>query len=220
MTRVAGPAPRLRRPPPPPPLPPESRTVGQLVAESVRIYGQRFWRSLALGLAPAAVTVVGSYVGFRPWLAAVVVAWIVLASASYVGACVLVHGERPPRDVVARAYAAACLAALPIVAGLVWLAPLGLSVPAVVNERLRLRRAFERALELARADYLHALGSIATLVVVVFLTQVLLTAVLHGASEQSVHVSAFLANLVLQPILFLGAALLYQDQAARARARK
>jgi hypothetical protein len=72
-----------------------------------------------------------------------------------------------------------------------------------------------RGLDLARADYVHALGSLATLLLVVFLTQVLLTALLHGASKQSVHISAFLASLVLQPILFLGAALLYDDQAAR-----
>ena len=30
----------------PPPLPPETRTVGQLVAESIRLYGARFWPSL------------------------------------------------------------------------------------------------------------------------------------------------------------------------------
>ena len=38
------------REPLPPPLPPETRTVGQLVAESIRLYGRRFWPSLALGL--------------------------------------------------------------------------------------------------------------------------------------------------------------------------
>jgi hypothetical protein len=27
----------------PPPLPPETRTVGQLVAESLRLYGRHFW---------------------------------------------------------------------------------------------------------------------------------------------------------------------------------
>ena len=36
----------------PPPLPPETRTVGQLVAESLRLYGARFWPSLALGIGP------------------------------------------------------------------------------------------------------------------------------------------------------------------------
>jgi hypothetical protein len=199
----------------PPALPPGTRTIGQLVAETIRFYGKHFWRSLLLGVGPAGVTVAGYFTGFHPALVAVVAGWIVLASASYVGACVLVAGRRPPREIALRALVAACLVALPILAGLLWFAPLGLAVPAIVNERVRLRAAFRRGLELARADYLHALGSLATLLLVVFLTQVLLTALLHGASKQSVHVSAFLASLVLQPLLFLGAALLYDDQAAR-----
>ena len=41
----------------PPPLPPETRTVGQLVAESLKLYGARFWPSLALGIGPAVVGV-------------------------------------------------------------------------------------------------------------------------------------------------------------------
>src|ERR687886_556703 len=41
----------------PPPLPPETRTVGQLVAEAVRFYGNRFWPSLALGAPPAILVV-------------------------------------------------------------------------------------------------------------------------------------------------------------------
>jgi hypothetical protein len=199
----------------PPPLPPGQRTIGQLVAETIRFYGKHFWRSLLLGVGPAAVTVAGYYVGFHPWLAAVVVAWVLLASASYVGACVLVAGARPPRGHLLTAFAAACLVSLPILAGFVWLAPAGLVVPVVVNERLPLRRALRRGFDLAKVDYLHALGSLLTLGLVVFLTQVLLTALLHGASRQSVHISALLASLVMQPILFLGAALLYDDQAAR-----
>ena len=34
----------------PPPLPPETRTVGQLVAETLKLYGDNLWRSLALGI--------------------------------------------------------------------------------------------------------------------------------------------------------------------------
>jgi hypothetical protein len=201
----------------PPPLPPGTRTIGQLVAETIRFYGRHFWRSLLLGIGPACVTVAGYYTGFHLALIAVVVAWVVLASASFVGACVLVSGTIPPRPILARAFAAACLVALPMLAGLLWLAPLGLAVPAIVNERLRLKAAFRRGFDLAKADFVHALGSLATLLVVVFLTQVLLTALLHGGSKQSVHVSAFLASLLLQPILFLGAAMLYDDQAARSQ---
>ena len=199
----------------PPPLPPGTRTIGQLVAETIRFYGKHFWRSLLLGVGPACVTVAGYYSGFHLALIAVVVAWIVLASASFVGACVLVSGTVPPRRILARAFFASCLVALPMLAGLLWLAPIGLAVPAIVNERLRVKPAFRRGLDLAKADFVHALGSLATLLVVVFLTQVLLTALLHGGSKQSVHVSAFLASLVCQPLLFLGAAMLYDDQAAR-----
>ena len=32
----------------PPPLPPETRTVGQLVAETLKLYGDNLWASLAL----------------------------------------------------------------------------------------------------------------------------------------------------------------------------
>jgi len=199
----------------PPPLPPGKRTIGQLVAETIRFYGKHFWRSLLLGIGPAAITVAGYYTGFEPWLAAVVVGWVLIASASYVGACLLVSGARPPWRIVLRAFVAACLASLPFLVGFFWLAPLGLVVPVIVIERLPLGRVFRRGFDLARADYVHALGSLATLGIVVFLTQVLLTALLHGASRQSVHISAFLASLVMQPILFLGAAMLYYDQAAR-----
>ena len=38
----------------PPPLPPAERTVGQLVAETIRAYGANFWRVLPLGV-PIAV---------------------------------------------------------------------------------------------------------------------------------------------------------------------
>jgi hypothetical protein len=199
----------------PPPLPPGERTTGQLVAETIRFYGRHFWRSLLLGVGPACVTVAGYFTGFHVALVGVVAAWIVLASASYVGACVLVTGVRPPNGILLRAFVASCLVALPFLLLLVWLAPISLAVPAIVVERLRLRPAFKRALELAKADYVHALGSLATLFIVVFLTQVLLTALLHGGSKQSVHISAFLASLLMQPILFLGAAMLYDDQAAR-----
>jgi hypothetical protein len=40
-------------------------------------------------------------------------------------------------------------------------------VPAIVNERLRLRAAFRRGLT-REGDFVHALGSLATLLVVVF----------------------------------------------------
>ena len=38
----------------PPPLPPEERTIGQVIAETIRAYGSDFWRALPLGV-PVAV---------------------------------------------------------------------------------------------------------------------------------------------------------------------
>ena len=38
----------------PPPLPPETRTVGQVVAEAIRLYGRRYRIALPLGLPLAA----------------------------------------------------------------------------------------------------------------------------------------------------------------------
>ena len=46
-----------RRPQPlPPPLPPEERSVGQLVAETIRFYQHHFFQTIPLGLSVAALT--------------------------------------------------------------------------------------------------------------------------------------------------------------------
>ncbi len=52
--------------------------------------------------------------------------------------------------------------------------------------------------------------------VLVALTQLLLFQLLTGLSDQALLVAAFLANLVVSPLLFLGGVHLYFDQAARA----
>ena len=39
----------------PPPLPPGERTIGQVVAESIRAYGDQFWKVLPLGIPLAIV---------------------------------------------------------------------------------------------------------------------------------------------------------------------
>ena len=49
-------APPAQPQPLPPPLPPERRTVGQLVAETIRFYQHHFFQTLPLGLSFAALT--------------------------------------------------------------------------------------------------------------------------------------------------------------------
>jgi hypothetical protein len=217
--------PRDRRPLPPA-LPPGTRTVGQLVAETIRFYGRHFWWSLTLGLGPAVATVAVYSTGWHWTLVGVSIGVSVLITASYVGACVLVSEIRPSRDLLLQAFAVGLLIALPIpllslllvIPALMWLAAAGLAVPALVMEGLRPRLALSRGVALGRADYVHALGSLCALGLTTYLTQLLLFALLHSGAKQSYYIASFLASLVISPILFLGGALLYFDQAARCSA--
>jgi predicted permease len=200
--------------------------VGQLVAEAVRFYGNRFWASLALGVPPALLVVAEAPLRQLARLVLLVTAGTILLTVSYVAACALVARER--RGSLRLAFAVGALVFLPVpilttafvLPGLAWLALFGLAVPAVLVEGREFRAAFRRGIELARADYVHALGSLATLVIVVFLSQGVLFFLLRGAGEAAVAIAGFLASLVISPLLFLGAALLYDDQAARVRSSK
>jgi hypothetical protein len=204
----------------PPPLPPAERTVGQLVAESLRLYGRRFWPSLALGVPPAILNLLARVLDDTLLLVVVPIAGGLLLSLSYVVAVALAS-EQPVA--VARAIAGGVLVFLPfpfftaffILPGLVWLAAFGLVVPVLALERIGFWLAFLRAYKLARADFVHALGSLATLAILVFLTQSMLFFLLRGTSDQTLDIASFVAALVVSPLLFLGSALLYFDQAAR-----
>ncbi len=78
-----------------------------------------------------------------------------------------------------------------------------------------MRAAFARAWQLARADFVHALGSIATLAILVFLTQAVLAFTLRSFGGTGVSVAFVVAIVVVSPLLFVGTALLYVDQEAR-----
>ena len=213
-------------PPLPPPLPPETRTVGQLVAEALHLYRRRFWPSLALGVGPAALGVFTNELEWKTALAVTATAGAVVLAVSYAGASVIA-GERALGRRFALAVAAGALVFVPfpflivafILPGLAWLALVGLVVPVLVLEERGMGASLGRAIELARADYVHALGSLATLAIVVFLTQQVLGFLLRGQGEQTIEIAAFLSSLVVSPLLFLGAALLYFDQAARVKSR-
>ncbi|HEU5244588.1 MAG TPA: hypothetical protein VFU33_09315 [Gaiellaceae bacterium] len=204
-------------------LPPAERTIGQLVAESIRFYGEHFWPCLALGLAPAVLAVVSANVSRNILVILSPTLFGALLSASFVGACVLVLERRPPdrRLIVTWLVGWLVFAPVPflvlgfVLPGLAWLAALGLVVPVLLVEEVSVREAFARAWQLARADYVHALGSLLTLAIVVFLTQAVLAFVLRNFGGAAVSTAFFLGSVVVSPLLFVGAALLYVDQAAR-----
>ena len=188
----------------------------------MRLYGDRFWPGLLLGVPPAALAVLLGDIDYGVWLAVMTTAGGLGLTASYIGATAIA-AQKPLDRRMAVALIAGVLAFLPvpllvlafILPAVAWLALVGLVVPVIVIERRGLVDGFRRAIELARAGYIHALGSLATLVIVVFLTQSVLFFLLRGAGEQTVRIAALLANLIVSPVLFLGAALLYFDQVAR-----
>jgi hypothetical protein len=212
----------------PPPLPPETRTIGQLVAEAIRLYGRRFWYALPLGASVAVLEQVLIEFQNEVRLLALATVGGMLLSVSYAAASALAADLRLTRRSALLAVAAGTVAFIPfpflvlgfVLPGVAWLAFVGLVVPVAVIERPGFRAAFRRATELARADYVHALGSLSTLVILYVLTRLVLVLLLRGSGDQTERVAIFLADLVISPLLFLGAALLYFDQAARVRSAK
>jgi len=193
-----------------------------VIAEALRLYADSFWRVLPIGLPVALTNQVTAGRAF--WVQVVALAAATpLLTAAYVAACLIVVKERPPGRVLAIAFAAGVLVVLPvpllvlvyILPAVAWLAFVGLVVPVVVVERLPLRAALVRAVQLARADYVHALGSLAAATIVFGVTKIMLILLLRGSADAAERIALFLADLVLSPLLFLVPALLYFDQAAR-----
>lgn len=214
----------MSREPLPPPLPPETRTVGQVVAESIKLYQANLWRTLALGLSVTVINQVSA--GHRTaFQVLVLAAGAPLMAASFAGAAMIVSRVRPPAADLARAIVvgavvfvpAAFLTLLYVLPAVAWLALVGLVVPAIVVERLGAAAALRRAVQLARADYLHALGSLATLAILFGLVKLMLALLLRDLGDSGERVALGLADLVVSPLLFLGGALLYLDQVARVR---
>ena len=206
----------------PPPLPPAERTVGQLVGEAIRVYGANFWKGLALGVPVALVNALAWGLSRESQVRGLAEGSFLL-TLSYVAACALVTGAPLRSRNTLRAYVLGVvvfipfpfLAALFVLPGLAWLALFGLAVPVALVEGLGFRASLVRGLRLARVDYVHVLGGLATLALVVFLTQAVLFFVLREYAENTRIAAAMLASLVVSPLLFLGAALLYGDQDAR-----
>ncbi|HET9322908.1 MAG TPA: hypothetical protein VFO03_03455 [Gaiellaceae bacterium] len=213
----------------PPSAPPETRTSGQLVAEAMRLYGRRFWRAVALGVPPTLLGVLlalltASDVHRTARLSAFVVLFALIGSLCFIVANRMAS-DRPQSGSSWLALVAGLVVFLPLpvlvalfyLPGLVWFAFLGFAVPAVMFESKGLGDAFRRAIELARADYVHALGSLAAVTIVVLISAGVLSYLLIQFGEQAQGAAAFIAILLLSPLLFLAAALLYQDQVARLR---
>jgi hypothetical protein len=216
---------RVERPLPAP-LPPAQRTVGQLIAESIKLYGRHFMRALPLGVIVAAINqlTVGAdrlVVGGILLLAAPVF------SAGYAYACQLEAGRQVARRSWVTAIVVGTLIFVPAallfpwfaLAAVLWLALAGLAVPAAMYEGTPFMDSLRRGFTLGRVDYVHAAGALATLVILFFLMRIGLALLLESQADNTVRTAIFLSDAVLAPLLFLGGAILYVDQEARLRSR-
>jgi hypothetical protein len=241
--------PRRVQEPLPPPLPPRTRTIGQLVAETIAFYRHHFFQVLPLGLSVAALTQLTVAFGrrhVRPrghpqsqafheptsvlggGIETTIVVGALLLTLSYIVAIVMVTGVRPNGRSLLTGYVAGVLVFLPapilaqllVLPAVAYLAVVGWVVPVAVVEGLGFRESFRRAIRLARVDYVHAAGGLATLVIVFYVTRLMLALLLRAGGESTERVAAGLSDIVLSPMLFVGSAILYLDQSARLEARK
>ena len=208
----------------PPPLPPGERTVGQLIAETIRAYGDSFWRALPLGLPIAVLDQLdlGRGGGVRIVL---FVACAPLLAFAFAYACALAGKVRPER--AARLLAATAIGTLVLLPGLArlhlvradrgrlprpsWAWPFrppcsrepacarrcgarcSSAAPTACTRSARSRRSSSSSSSRARCSSRCSTGQ----------------------ADETIRVAVFLADIVLAPLMLLGAALLYFDQAAR-----
>ncbi len=210
--------------------------LGEVFAEAVRIYGERIGAALALGAFTAVMFVIGLWV--HPVLTVVLLATAL--TVGWAAASRLVAGDDlRPAALQVGAHAPALLvltvvAALPfalalsqlflVIFAVAWLAATGFAIPVVVNEQApeeldalhRLGFALRRSITLARTEYVHAVGVIAALVLTYALLGFVLVQTLRGFAENGDVAAVAIAQVVLAPFFFLGLAVLYFDQTARA----
>ncbi|HSB37819.1 MAG TPA: hypothetical protein VLD13_01925 [Gaiellaceae bacterium] len=207
----------------PPALPPETRPVGQLIAEAIRLYGRRFWAALALGIPIGVFGALTNGLHGRDYLLYALVPGAVLLTLTYVGAAAIASDRPVPRRRVAVGFAAGLIVFLPfpvlvlgyVLPAIAWLALVGLAVPAAVMEGTSVLASLRRGLQLGRADYVHSLGAMAALGIAFYLSTRVLAVAINAGSGQAAEIARPLAEGALWPVVVLGASLLYFDQAAR-----
>ena len=210
--------------------------LGELLAETIRLYGERFWAALALGVVYTAAIAGAAIV--HAALYYLVAAFMV--AAAYAGAARLAAGDSFGEAWAQVALRLPVVLVLALVVGLpfvlatsyllllliaaAWIGLTGFAIPVAMLEReheatslaARIAYALERTIALARAEIVHAAGVAAALVLVYLLLTPILAGALTGYGENSRTVAGLLAQLVLTPFFFFGLSILYFDQKARA----
>jgi hypothetical protein len=212
----------------------------ELLAETVRLYGQRIWAVAGMGVFLAGTLLVASLIGH---LLATIFIVAPAVTVTYAVAARVALGD-PAREAWAQVGLRApvlvpltVIVSVPFVLGIVdiivlffsvvWVAFVGLAIPVAMIERApdttswfgRIAYAVTRASDLARVEFLHVLGISAALVLIWALFGPFLGAVLTGFADNGGVAASVIANGVLGPFFFFGLSLLYFEQNARATSR-
>ena len=195
--------------------------LGEVFAETIHLYGRRRSAAVGLGLIEAGAFLVSRVV---PGLFSVLVLALAF-TALYAAAARLVAGDsftaawqhvggRVPvlvvlTFVVAVPFAIAVGYLFLLVLAVLWLALSGFSIPvAMIEERAdvegsldRLAYSLHRSVLLARAEYLHAAGVVAALVIVYLVLGTLIGVSLIGFADNGGVAAAALVQLVLGALL-------------------
>src|SRR6188508_438829 len=210
--------------------------LGELLAEAVRLYGERLWAVAGVGLFLAGALLLASLLGHLLVVIAIVAPAV---TVSYSVAVRLALGD-PAREAWAQAGLRAPILApltvvvsVPFVLGIVdvlilffsvaWLSFVGLAIPVAMIERApeatswfgRIGYALTRSTDLVRVEFLHVLGVSAALVLIYALLGPLLAVLLTGFADNGSLAASVIANGVLGPFFFLGLSMLYFEQRAR-----
>jgi hypothetical protein len=212
--------------------------LSELFAETVRLYGHRFGAALGLGLPTGAAYLATLVTPLALDLVVVAVAF----TASYAAAARLAAGDpfweawaqvglRIPTlvvlmVVVAVPFAVAVTQLFLIIPAVAWLGLTGFSIPVTMLEREaeednwfhRVGFTLSRALSLARAEPLHAIGIVAAFVIVYIVLGIVLASALIGFADNGREVAITIAQVTLAPLFFLGLSVLYFEQKVRALA--
>ncbi len=180
--------------------------MGQLVAETLHLYGSNFFLALPLGLLVAAAdqASLGLEIGGR---IVVLLAAAPLLSAGYAAAASIALERRPGARTWASAIVVGTVVFLPAaflfpwfaLAAIIVLALLGNAVPATIEGDLSPIAAVRRSLVVARADLVHALGGLATLAIMFAIARLAMGFLLREQADNTLRVAIFLADTVLGP---------------------
>ena len=209
-------------------------SVGEVLAETTRLYGDRIRAVAVLGTFMLLAYVVATQIGA---VGGIVVLLLAQTAALAVSAR-LVAGDTLDEAAAQTVLRAPVLLVLAVVVFLpfvvigqfllllllaaAWLGLAGFAIPVAMLEPqggsplARLSRPLRRTIQLARAEYAHAVGVVSVMLIAYFLFGRLLESALMGFAGVSTLGARALVQLVLAPFFFLGLAVLYFDQNARA----